>query len=75
MCNLGYLRTAYKRPDGRIGYRCASEPVNDWIKKGGDLQATQGRKCLCNALMANAGYPYDPCGIQKLPGPRLRSWI
>merc|ERR1719454_835899 len=36
VCNLGYLRTAYKRPDGRIGYRCASEPVNDWIKKGGD---------------------------------------
>jgi len=57
VCNLGYLRTAYKRPDGRIGYRCASEPVNDWIKKGGDVQATQGRKCLCNALMANAGYP------------------
>ena len=42
---------------GRIGYRCAAEPVEDWIKKRGDISATVGRKCLCNALMADAGYP------------------
>ncbi len=27
------------------------------VKKGGDMAATEGRKCLCNALMANAGLP------------------
>ena len=27
------------------------------MKKGGDLAATEGRKCLCNSLMANAGLP------------------
>ena len=57
VCNLGYLRTPYMKPDGSVGYRCASEPVNDWLKKGGELQATEGRKCLCNALMANTGMP------------------
>ena len=57
VCNLGYLRHAYQDDKGRIGYRCAAEPVEDWIKKGGDISATVGRKCLCNALMADAGYP------------------
>lgn len=57
MCNLGYLRTPYIRPDGKVGYRCPSEPVSDWQKKGGEVEATKGRKCLCNALAANAGYP------------------
>lgn len=58
VCNLGYLRTPYVRPeDGRTAYRCASEPIQDYIKKGGDISATEGRKCLCNGLMANAGMP------------------
>jgi len=59
VCNLGYLRTAYEK-DGKIGYRCAAEPIDDWLKKGGDIQATEGRKCLCNGLMANAGIPQVP---------------
>jgi NAD(P)H-dependent flavin oxidoreductase YrpB (nitropropane dioxygenase family) len=54
-CDLGYLRVAYARPDGRIGYRCASEPVDDYVAKGGDISDTIGRRCLCNALMANVG--------------------
>jgi NAD(P)H-dependent flavin oxidoreductase YrpB (nitropropane dioxygenase family) len=54
-CNLGYLRDMYTKEDGSIGYRCASEPINEYVKKGGDLEATEGRKCLCNALCANVG--------------------
>lgn len=50
VCNLGYLRTPYVKPDGGIGYRCASEPIPQYIKKGGHEAATEGRKCLCNAL-------------------------
>ena len=57
VCNLGYLRTPYVDPKGKVGYRCAAEPVDDWVKKGGVLEATVGRKCLCNGLMANAGLP------------------
>ena len=57
VCNLGYLRTPYWRDDGTLGYRCASEPVASYQKKGGDPAATAGRKCLCNGLLANIGLP------------------
>ncbi len=55
VCDLGYLREAYRRPDGTIGYRCAGEPVDEYVRKGGALEDTVGRKCLCNGLMATAG--------------------
>src|SRR5690606_1292803 len=32
VCDLGYLRTAYRRPDGRLDYRCAAEPVDTFVK-------------------------------------------
>lgn len=55
LCDLGYLRTAYVTSEGKIDYRCASEPVDDYVAKGGAIEDTVGRKCLCNALMANVG--------------------
>ena len=54
-CDLGYLREAYLRPDGSTGYRCAAEPVTDYLRKGGSLDATEGSTCLCNGLMAACG--------------------
>jgi len=57
VCNLGYLRTPYMQDSGKVAYRCAAEPVDDYLKKGGAIEATEGRKCLCNGLMANAGLP------------------
>ncbi len=53
VCNQGYLRHMYKRPDGSIGYRCPAEPVEAYVKKGGHLEDTKGRKCLCNGLLTN----------------------
>jgi nitronate monooxygenase len=50
ICDLGYLRTPYLHEDGRIGYRCPSEKQADFVKKGGKLEDTIGRKCLCNGL-------------------------
>ena len=49
------MRRAYRASDGTIHYRCPGEPIDDYIKKGGQLEETQGRKCLCNALVANLG--------------------
>jgi nitronate monooxygenase len=54
-CELGYLRQAYKRPDGSLGWRCPAENVEAYIRKGGPVADTCGRKCLCNALLANVG--------------------
>jgi len=62
VCDLGYLREAYTREDGKLGFRCASEPVADYVAKGGDVAETVGRKCLCNALMANIGLPQQQKG-------------
>jgi nitronate monooxygenase len=56
VCDLGYLREPYSGQDGRIGYRCAAEPVDNYLSKGGKIEDTVGRKCLCNALMANVGH-------------------
>jgi nitronate monooxygenase len=56
VCDLGYLREPYATPDGNIGYRCASEPVATYVAKGGKVEDTVGRKCLCNALLANIGH-------------------
>lgn len=55
ICDLGYLRHAYRKADGSVGYRCASEPVDDYVRKGGNAADTVGRKCLCNGLPATVG--------------------
>lgn len=65
ICDLGYLREAYLKDDGSVGYRCPSEPVEIFLKKGGALEDTVDRVCLCNALMATAGY-----GQIRSPGER-----
>lgn len=61
ICDIGSLRQPYRRADGTIGYRCSAEPCESYLTKGGKEADTVGRKCLCNALVANAGMP------QRLP--------
>lgn len=60
ICDLGHLRQVYRRADGSVGYRCASEPEEDYVRKGGVLAETLGRKCLCNSLSANVGLGQHP---------------
>ncbi len=55
ICDLGYLREPYRRADGSVGYRCPSEPVEDYLRKGGKIEETAGRKCVCNGLTATIG--------------------
>lgn len=65
ICDLGYLRTPYRREDGSLGYRCPGEPEGDFLRKGGTLEATIGRKCLCNGLFAAIGLPQVRNGIEE----------
>lgn len=68
ICDLGYLRHAYKKEDGSIGQRCPAEPVKDYVRKGGLEEDTVGRKCLCNALMADIGMgQVQAGGVEELP--------
>lgn len=68
VCDLGYLRHAYQSEEGKVGLRCSAEPVEDYVKKGGLVEDTVGRKCLCNALMADIGMgQIQSWGDRELP--------
>lgn len=56
ICDLGFLRSIFKKEDGSLGYRCSAEPVDDYVRKGGNVEDTVGRTCLCNNLFATAGF-------------------
>jgi len=55
VCDLGYLRVPVRTSEGRTIYRCAAEPVDTYVAKGGEISDTEGRRCLCNGLTANIG--------------------
>lgn len=55
VCDLAYLRTPYRTANGGTGYRCPGEPVRVYQRKGGAVEDTEGRMCLCNALVAGVG--------------------
>lgn len=57
ICDMGFLRHNYINEQGNIAYRCPAEPVGIYTKKGGDIEDTVGRVCLCNQLFAAAGMP------------------
>jgi NAD(P)H-dependent flavin oxidoreductase YrpB (nitropropane dioxygenase family) len=57
ICDLGYLRVAFRGPDGRVDYRCPAEPEESYVKKGGAIEDTVGRRCLCNGLLSVIGHP------------------
>ncbi|MBT8493370.1 MAG: nitronate monooxygenase [Deltaproteobacteria bacterium] len=55
ICDVGLLRVPFKSAAGRIGYRCPAEPEKLFASKRGRPEHMGGRKCLCNALLANIG--------------------
>jgi len=57
LCDIGMLRHLYKREDGKVGFRCPAEPVDQYVTRGGKPEDTVGKTCLCNNLCATAGYP------------------
>jgi nitronate monooxygenase len=67
ICDLGFLREAYRTEDGKVGFRCPGEPATIYVSKGGKLENTVGRKCLCNALVANIGQPQTRKGKHVEP--------
>jgi nitronate monooxygenase len=67
ICDLGYLREAYRGDDGMVAFRCAGEPATVYKSKGGNPEDGVGKKCLCNALVATAGYPQVRSGKHVEP--------
>lgn len=58
ICDQGALLRPYRTPNGSIGYRCASEPISDYLNKGGKIEETVGRACICDALIQAIGLRY-----------------
>lgn len=54
VCNLGYLVELYENENG-VRMRCPSERVENYMMKGGSLENTFGRTCLCNGLLSTIG--------------------
>jgi len=40
----------------------SGEPVTTYLAKGGEAENTPGKRCLCNALLANIGHPQTRSG-------------
>jgi nitronate monooxygenase len=68
ICDVGYLREAYRTADGAIGFRCPAEPVSLYVSKGGRESDTAGRKCICNALIASVGHAQVRARTHVEPG-------
>jgi len=68
ICDLGYLREAYIDSQNCIKFRCAAEPIDTYASKGGQVADTEGCKCLCNGLMATAGFAQNrDNGVTEAP--------
>jgi len=61
ICNIGHLIDLFEI-DGKVITRCPSEPLKHYERKGGKIENTLGKKCLCNGLMSTIGYgsPNEP---------------
>lgn len=68
-CTQGALVTLYRKPDGSIGYRCPSEPIDLYIKKGGKVEDTTNRRCICSGLIAATGMQTDRPNSNKKQAP------
>ncbi len=55
VCDLCSLAIPYEKKDGTIGIRCPGEPVDQYLRKGGNIEDTPGVRCLCNGLLSATG--------------------
>lgn len=68
LCDLGYLRSSHIDDTGKVTYRCAAEPDDAFVKKGGDEAELADRLCLCNGLTAAVGLGQErPDGYKEAP--------
>jgi NAD(P)H-dependent flavin oxidoreductase YrpB (nitropropane dioxygenase family) len=67
ICDIGVLAEPCMSAEGRILFRCPAEPVAQYVRKGGDPEDAAGRRCLCNGLLATAGWPHQRRGGKSEP--------
>lgn len=55
VCDEFLLQVPYRKSETEVGYRCPAEPIKAYMRKGGEMNDTSGRCCLCNGLLAAIG--------------------
>lgn len=55
VCSQHGLTTPHQLGNGAVVYRCAAEPVSDYLRRGGTEADTKDVRCLCNGLIATTG--------------------
>jgi hypothetical protein len=61
------LRQLYAKGESKVGYRCPSEPEQKFLAKGGSIEDTIGKRCLCNGLLATVGLGQTRDGVAEPP--------
>lgn len=56
ICDICALLVPYERSDGKVDFRCSSEPIDDYLRKGGKIEDAIEARCLCNGLLSAAGF-------------------
>lgn len=51
-CVYGYLVTPFLNSEGEIDVRCPAEPIDIFVEKGGEIEKTEGVRCLCVGLVS-----------------------
>jgi NAD(P)H-dependent flavin oxidoreductase YrpB (nitropropane dioxygenase family) len=59
VCTYGYLVRPFMNGGGKIDFRCPAEPIDVFVRKGGKLEETEGRRCLCVGLSAAVNQARD----------------
>jgi hypothetical protein len=67
ICDLGYLRQLYAKTESTVGYRCPGEPEKNFLAKGGAIETTIGKRCVCNGLLATVGLGQTRNGVPEPP--------
>jgi len=69
ICDLGYLREAYRLPSGGIGYRCAAEPVATYLGEGGAARKRPAASaCATRCWPTSAWRRFRPAPMSKRAG-------
>ncbi len=55
VCSKGYLVEVRMDEDKKPIFLCPAEPVKAYVRKGGKIEETEGRVCLCNGLASAVG--------------------
>jgi nitronate monooxygenase len=57
ICDIGLLRQLHKNEDASLSLYCPAAPIKTVLDQGGNKEDTLNKTCLCNNLLATAGYP------------------